>query len=82
MSETEFGKIIKKIMVSVILFTVFNLIIVIGGVWKSSSDNALINKYQDKELQETKKDLHDFKDETKAQYYRLTEAIKELNDKL
>jgi len=82
MSETEFSKIIKKIMVSVILFTVFNLIIVIGGVWKSSSDNALINKYQDKELQETKKDLHDFKDETKAQYYRLTEAIKELNDKL
>ena len=82
MSETEFGKIIKKIMVSVILFTVFNLIIVIGGVWKSSSDNSLINKYQDKELQETKKDLHDFKDETKAQYYRLTEAIKELNDKL
>jgi len=82
MSETEFGKIIKKIMVSVILFTVFNLIIVIGGVWKSSSDNALINKYQDKELMETKKDLHDFKDETKAQYNRLTEAIKELNDKL
>jgi len=82
MSETEFGKIIKKIMVSVILFTVFNLLIVIGGVWKSSSDNALINKYQDKELMETKKDLHDFKDETKAQYYRLTEAIKELNDKL
>ena len=82
MSETEFGKIIKKIMVSVILFTVVNLLIVIGGVWKSSSDNSLINKYQDKELQETKKDLHDFKDETKAQYYRLTEAIKELNDKL
>ena len=82
MSETEFKKIINKIMTAVIIFTVVNLLAVIGGVWKTSSDNSLINKYQDKEIQETKTDLHDFKDDTKAQYYRLTEAINDLNDKL
>ena len=82
MSEHDFKRIINKVMTSVVVFTIINLVVVIGGVWKTSSDNSLINKYQDKEIRETKMDLHDFKDETKDQYFYLTEAINEIKEKL
>ena len=82
MSDSDFKKIINKVMAAVIIFTVINLLVVVGGVWKSSSDNSIINRYQDKEIQETKVDLRDFEKDTKEQYFYLTEAIKEINDKL
>ena len=82
MSESESKKLIRNILIIV----VSSLIISFLGngflTYKLSSENSLINKYQDKEIEATNEDLHEFKDETKAQYYNLTEAIKELNKKL
>ena len=82
MSESESKKLIRNILIIV----VSSLIISFLGngflTYKLSSENSLINKYQDKEIEATNEDLHEFKDETKSQYYSLTEAIKELNKKL
>jgi len=82
MSESDARKLIKNIVIIVSTSLILSFIANVFMTYKISSENSLINKYQDKEIQETKGDLHDFKDETKAQYYRLTEAINDLNKKL
>ena len=82
MSENGEKKLIRNILIIVVSSLLLSFIGNGFMTYKISSENSLINKYKDKEIEATKLDVHDFKDETKVQYYKLTEAINKLNQKL